>query len=599
MKTQSFIVACLVVALGTVSGCTKKQDDGNLMVYYGSHGDDVKTWDPANAYDTVSLDVLPSIYEQLYQYAYLEESYKVVPLLAADMPKYSHDRLTMTIPLKHGIKFQDDPCFKDTGGKGRELKAQDFIYAWKRMALPAIQSQGWWIFDGKIKGINAFHDKMAKASKAEIPKIFAEDFEGFQALDDYTIQIKFTQPYPQFMYILTMGFASPVAKEAVAAYADEAGNLTNNPVGTGPFVLKSWNRGSQIVMERNPNFHPDFYPTEGSQEYRRRGLLADAGKPLPFLDRVVINVIKESQPRWLAFLKGNQDRITIPKDNFTTVIANRSNLSPEVAAKGIRLHIEAGTVFYYISFNMKDKLVGANKYLRQALSASIDREKWIDTFTNGTGKKQTTALPPGVLDRPNDQKLKYDFDLKHAKELLKKAGYPDAKGLPPINFDLRGADTVSRQMGEFFSDQWKQIGVKVNVITNTFPAYLEKAKQGNLQVSLGGWNLDYPDGENVYQLLYGPNQAPGPNESNFDHPEMNALYKKMAVAESGAARAATVKKMDDILQEEIPWALGYYYAHYELSQPWLLNYRSNDIINNRYKYYRINKDVKKRYLSGN
>ena len=98
--------------------------------------------------------------------------------------------------------------------------------------------------------------------------------------------------------------------------------------------------------------------------------------------------------------------------------------------------------------------------------------------------------------------------------------------------------------------------IKVNEILNTFPAFLEKMKQGNLQVSYGGWGLDYPDGENVYQLVYGPNKAPGPNESNYDNPEMNKLYEQIAIMESGPKRAALIQKMDDILQEDSPLGNG-------------------------------------------
>lgn len=600
MKSALLPVAILGLSMtmGTaLSGCTKKEGDGSLLVYHGRHKDDVKTWDPANAYDTVSLDVVPTVYETLYQYAYLSESYKIVPLLAADMPKFSADRLTVTIPIKRGVKFQDDPCFKESQGKGRELNAHDFVYSFKRLALPSLQSQGWWIFDGKLHGINEFHDRLVKASKSEVPKIFGEQVDGVKALDDHTIQLKLKKPYPQLMYILAMSFTAPVPQEAVAAYGDENGNLTDHPVGTGPFVLKKWDRGRQVLLERNPTFHPDFYPADGSEEFRKKGLLADAGKALPFLDQIKIQVVKEEQPAWLGFMKGDFDVTTVPKDNFGQAIVNKVNLTPELASKGIRLSIETGAVFYYISFNMKDKLVGSNRHLRQALSSAIDRDSWIETFTNGTGQKQVTALPPGILDRPKTSKIKYDFDLKRAKELLKKAGYPEGAGLATINFDLRSADSVSRQFGEFITKQWAAIGVKVNVISNTFPAYLEKQKQGNLQVSLGGWNLDYPDAENVYQLLYGPNKAPGPNEANFDHPEMNKLYEQLAVMESGSKRTAIVQKMDDILQEELPWAMGYYLTRYEVSHPWLLNYRANDIILNRHKYYRINKDVKKRYQS--
>jgi ABC-type transport system substrate-binding protein len=591
------LIATVALAALAVTGCNHADDDGNLMVMHYHLKDDVKSWDPANAYDSVSLEVVPSIYETLYQYAYLSETYKIVQLLAADMPKVSADRLTYTIPIKHGVMFQDDPCFKDTQGKGRELKAQDFIYEWKRLAWPSLESQGWWIFDGKLVGINAFHDKLAAAPAADRPKVFEEKIEGMQALDDYTIRIKLLKPYPQLMYVLAMSFTSPVPHEAVEKYADEKQNLTDNPVGTGPFTLKEWTHGSRIVIVRNPTYHPEFYPSEGSPKFRKDGLLADAGKPLPFLDKVVFDVLKEEQPRWLGFMDGKKDLIEIPKDNFATAITNKVNLTPELSSKGVRLNIEAGIVFRYISYNVKDKLF-ENKYLRQALSAAIDRDKWNDLFTNGTSKLMTTSmLPPGIPDRPKDGKgPKYGYDLAKAKELLKKAGYPEGKGLPAINFDLRGADTVNRQIGDFFQNQWAAIGIKTNVIPNTFPAYLEKMKQGLLQVSYGGWSMDYPDAENDYQLLYGPNKSPGPNDANYDNAEFNKLYEQLAVMESGPKRAAIIQKAEEIVQEDCPWAYGYFEATYMLSQPWLLNYRNNDIIANKYKYFRINKEVKKRYL---
>lgn len=587
-------IALFITAL---SGCLdSNKEDKHLLIYHGREQDDVKSFDPVNAYDEISLDLVPSIYETLYQYSYLYQTYKVSPLLAADLPQFSADHLTLTIPIKRGVKFQNDPCFKQTGGKGRELRAQDFIFAFKRHALPALQSEGWWIFDGKIVGINAFRDKIANAKKTEIPKLFEQSIEGFQALDDYTLQIKLIKPYPQLLYVLAMTFTSPVPHEAVETYGDEAGNITEHPVGTGPYVLRTWDRGRKVILDRNPNHHPEFYPTEGSTEYRKKGLFDDQGTTLPILDQLTFDIIKENQPAWLNFMKGHIDQMTIPKDYFTQVITNKVNLSPELASKGLRLEIDTGVSFYYVSFNMKDKVVGTNKFLRQALSSAVDREKWIELFTNGRGKKAVTSLPPGVADRPVNTHIKYDFNLPLAKELLKKAGFPGGSGLPVLSMDMRGADSLSRQLGEFFVQQFGAINVKLNVIYNTFPAFLEKMKQGNLQISYGGWTLDYPDAENVFQLLYGKNAAPGPNEANFDMQEMNKLYEQMAIMETGAKRGAIIARMDDILQEECPWALGYYHAKYELLQPWLINYRAGELIQNKYKYLRINKEIKKRYL---
>jgi oligopeptide transport system substrate-binding protein len=590
-------ILLIVFSFCLFSGCVKRGSDGNLSVFRGFVKDDVKTWDPASAYDSVSLnDMVPAIYESLYQYAYLADVYQIEPLLAESMPKYSKDKLTLTIPVKKGILFQDDPCFKATQGKGRELKAQDFVYAFKRHALPSIQAQGWWTLDGKVVGINAFHDRLVKASKEEIPKIFDEEVEGLKALDDYTLQIKLVKPYPQLMYVLAMAFTAPVAREAVEAYADPQGNLYDHPIGTGPYLLTRWDRNHTVVLDRNPNYRRDPYPSQGSSEYRRMGLLADAGKPMPFVDRIEVNVVHEDQPRWLNFMKGNKDLLLLPKDNFREAIINQVNLTPELVKKGARLSIDDGVVIQFVTFNMKDKLVGSNKYLRQALSSAIDREKWISIFTNGTARKMVNLIPPGIKDRPKTDKIKYDYNLTHAKELLKRAGYPGGRGLPPLKFDLRGASTTDRQFGDFITEQFGQIGVKVEVIQNTFPAYLEKLKQGNLQVFYGTWQMDYPDAENIYQLLYGPNQAPGPADANYDNPMFNKLFAQMSVLESSPKRAVIIQKMDDLIQEDCPWVMGYYEAEYYFSHPWLMNFKSSQIIQNKFKYYRINKDIKKRYL---
>ena len=206
------------------------------------------------------------------------------------------------------------------------------------------------------------------------------------------------------------------------------------------------------------------------------------------------------------------------------------------------------------------------------------------------------AIPPGIPDRPKTAKIKYDYNLLQAKELLKKAGYPNGEGLPILKFDLRGASTTDRQLGDFIVQQYGKIGVKIEVISNTFPAFLEKIKQGNTQMSFGGWSMDYPDAENIFQILYGSNQAPGPNEANYDNPDFNKLYDQMSVLWPGAKRAVLLQKMDDLVQEDCPWAMGYYESAFDLSQPWFMNFRSSEIILNKYKYFRINKELKDRYL---
>jgi len=583
------------------SGCSSNVSDSGKMIYNGYHSDDAKSLDPAVAYDTISWDIVPSIYETLYEYSYLSDPFEATPLLAADMPTYSNDRLTLTIPLRRDVCFQKDVAFsnsKDTKCPGsRSMTADDFIYSFKRLARPEVSSPGLWIFEGKIAGVTEFKDKLTKAKKEDRPELFKLPIDGFKALDDYTLQITLTEPYPQLLYILTLSFTAPVPHEAIEKYGDEKGSINETPVGTGPFKLKKWLRGNRIDLVRNENYRPVFYPSNGADRFKKMGLLEDSGKKLPFLDEVRIQIIKEEQPAWLIFTKGKIDAMGLPRDNFNQAITDKINLSKEFFDKGVDLTIDAGTTFYFLLFNMKDPIVGKNKYLRQAISRAIDREEFIKLFTNNTGLKMTHALPPGVSGRPDSSNIKYDFNIEEAKKLLAKAGYPNGKGLPKLTFDTRNASSMSRQLGEYMKKQVLKIGIKdFDVIMNPFPGYLQKAREGNLQIAHGGWVIDYPDAENVYQLVYGPNSAPGPNTANYNNPELNAVYDKMRIMEASPARIKLIEKMETIIQEDMPWAYLNYRTSYRLTQRWLRNFRGSQMIPSEYKYYKIDKKLKEKFI---
>lgn len=568
------------------SACARKDSDEGKAVFRRIIGDDIKSLDPAAAYDEISLEILPNIMEPLYQYDVTSDVYRVIPLLAGDLPTFSKDRLTLRIPLRPGVRYQDDPAFP--GGKGRALKASDFVFAVKRLADPRVDSQGGWIFEGKLRGFDAFQKKLRAAPKEKIAEVFAkEEIEGIRAIDDSTLELKLVKAYPQILHVLTMSFVAPVPPEAAAKYGDEKGRIDVHPVGTGPFLFARYDRGHEAVIERNPNYRGDPLP---------KGAGLDAGKPMPFLDRVRFTIIKENQPGWLKFLNGEVEFSKIPKDSFAQAMSPDMKLTPEMKRRNIALTTISGACFYYVNFNVKDKVL-ANKTLRQAIGSAIDRAKWIELFTNNRGEKMTTVIPAGIADRVKNPVLKYDFDLKRAKDLMKKAGYPEGKGLPTLTFDMRGADSMSRQMGEFFADELARIGVKLNVVYNTFPAFLEKQTKGQLQLSYGGWILDYPDVENGYSQLWANRQAPIINYSLYDNPRYNALYEKMAVMDPGPARAAIVKEMDDLIQEDVPWAFGFYRNDYVLVQPWVRNFRASFFTRDGYKYYGVDSDLKRKMLS--
>jgi len=422
-KKIYLLFSLTLVFLFSISSCTRKPSDDGLMVLNAYHDDDVKTLDPAVAYDSISWDIIPTIHETLYQYAYLSNPLEVEPLLAADLPTFSKDKLTLTIPIRKGIYYRSHPVFK---GEKREVLASDFIFAFKRLAVTSIQSQGSWIFEGKVEGYSEFKAALDQANTPEEKKkAFEQPISGFQALDSHTLQIQLTKAYPQILYILTMPFTSPLAKEVVETFQDENGNIhtERSAIVTGPFMITKWTRNHEMILERNPDFRDEMFPKKAHPDFIEKGFLADAGKKIPFLDKVVIKVVKEQQPTWLMFQRGQIDFLQVPKDNFSSVITDRVSLTEEMSQKGIDLIIDSGTTFYYLTFNFKNELFAKNKYLRQAIASAVNRNHFIELFTNNTGLLMTHALPPGLPGRVDPGEIKYDYNIERAKKLLEKAGF--------------------------------------------------------------------------------------------------------------------------------------------------------------------------------
>lgn len=584
----------LIGALVAAGGCTKRESSTEVTgkVLRLPLKDNVRTADPVNMYDIVGGDVLYQIYETPYQYNYFSEKAELIPMLADGMPTVSKDGLTYTFKIKKGVRYSNDECFKETKGQGRELKAADFIYAWKRHANPKNESQGFWVFDGKIVGISEFAKKFGTKPDEEVMR---EEVEGFKALDDYTVQLKLTKPYPQLTNVMAMTFTAPVAPECAQHYGKD---LNRHPVGTGPFRVKQYDPTYKIVLVKNENFRGETFPTLDKIAPKFRAEAAPyAGKPLPLVDAIDFEVVKEEQPRWLGFMTGKFDQIQLPKDNFNTAVKGTSEVSDELKAKGIQLSIEPALAYWYVSINMKDPVLGKNKLLRQALASAVDRETWLKLIKNGRGEVQNQISPPAVGDRCPTNTYRWTYDLKRAKELMAKAGYPDGKGLPVFKYDTRNGEMSERQIAELLSKSWAQIGVKVEVVQNTFPAYLDKSHKGNLQLSKGGWVMDYPDAENNYQLLYGPNAAPGPNEANFDHTEFNKIYEKVALMPSGPAREKLICELEKIVQDEVPWAYGFYENEYRLANKWVKNFHTAELVFTKWKYVDIDDKARASYVA--
>lgn len=551
--------------------CTKKEATNSKKVLNLVFRVNVGGLDPAGVSDRISATVIAQIFDSLYQYNYKKLPYTLEPSLASGLPEISKDRKTYRIRLKSNVFFHDDPAFLN--GKGRELKASDVVYSWKRLADPRNRSEAYFVIENKIVGLTEWA-RGVKAGKTD----YDSAVPGLRAVDDRTLEIKLEKPCPYFTQIIAMPTLSVVAREVIEKYSLE---VLNHPIGTGPFLLarpEDWVRNSKMTLVKNPNYREEIVD----------------GKKLPLVDSIVFNELIEDQPRWQNGITGKLDIFDIPNDNFAAAVKDQRSLSPEMQAKKLGLDIAPELGLTYLAFNMRDPVVGKNKKLRQAISLAFDSKVYIEKFLNGRGIPAQSMVPPGIDTYSESYLNPYrTYDLAKAKRLLEEAGFKDGEGAPELVFDTLG-DTKSRQIAEFVSYSLQPLGLRTKISTNTFPELLKKMGSGRLQMFNLGWGAVYPDPQAFFMAFYGPNRSPGPNGTSYENKEYDSMYELAIAMEPSRARDALYRNMRDILVEDCVWIFNAHRLGYSLRQGWVRNYKPHELALNIYKYVELDLEEKAR-----
>ncbi len=540
-------------------------------------------FDPINASDRYSGNEAGKVYEGLYEFHPLKRPYELMPNLAESLPTVSTDGLTYTFKIRKGVLFHDSPAFQ--GGTGREMKADDVVYSIKRLADPKLNAKGWWLLDDRIAGLNEWKTKYSTADATN----YDEEIEGLKKIDDYTVQVKLKKPYPQFLYALAMPYTFVVAKEAVTHFGKE---FLNYPVGTGPFILPKFEQSSMITYVRNPKFREKLYPSEGEEGDDKRGLLADAGKKIPLVDKINVHIITESQPKWLSFMKAKDDLLEVKDVNIQQSISPEKELKTEHKEKGVRLFMNPVLDVTYFAFNHEEAIF-KNKKLRQAMNLAFDRAGYNKIFHENTAFEAHGPTPPGLSGQRKEFKNPYiKYDIEQAKKVLAEAGYPGGKGLPTITVQTR-SDTVSRQQVEFFEKSMEKIGINIDVGMNTWPELVNKVTKKQHQMYTMAWGADYPDAENFLGLLYCPNQSPGSNGANYCNAEFDAIYKVATIMQDSPERTAMYEKLNEMVALDLPWVIGFHRTDIYLAQAWLKNYKHMEFNHSQFQYLNVDLEVKK------
>jgi len=630
-----------------------------------------KHLDPVISYSSNEWSIISQIYEPPLQYNYLKRPYRLEPLTLTKMPSVSYlDRdgnrvdessksvafTKYLLKLRRDIRYQNHPAFvKDEEGRllygnlsedelasieglddfkkraTRNLKASDYAYAIKRMAVRENHSPILDMMKNYIVGLDEFSKEISKIakekrSKKEILDLRPFNISGVEVVDDYTLTITINGRYPQFLYWLSMNFFAPVPWEVDLFYQQEGlirKNLTLNwfPVGTGPYMLVENNPNSKIRLVANPNYHDDYYPKLSPKEIDQlnlpKELLKDSGKKLPFIKEVIYSLEKESIPLWNKFLQGYYDASGISSDAFDQAVDISSSgdmgLSQEMKKKGIELRSIVEPSIYYMAFNMVDPIVGgyseSAKKLRQAISIAQNEEEFISIFRNERGIVAQGPIPPGIFGYKEGEagtnRVVYEWkdgrrkrkSLDVAKELLAEAGYPNGiskatgKRLK-LYYDTTATGPDDRALMDWRRKQFERLGIELIIRASDYNRFQEKVRKGKTQIFSWGWNADYPDPENFLSLLYGGNavvrtNGAGINSSNYQNPEYDHLFNEIKGMKNTPLRGEKIEKMLQILREDAPWVWGFHPKSLSLYHEWFTNVWPNAMANNTLKYMRL------------
>ena len=634
--------------------------------YFTSYPSQIRNLDPAACNFQHEIAIVSSVVEPPLAYHYLKRPYELTPQLLTEMPVPAYfdaegnplagdpppekvARAEYILKIRPGIKYHPHPCFAENAqamtdspaapgdfapAATRELTAEDFRIAMVRMCDPSVTAITYSLFSSLIDGMTQCTEALKNAQPEPDYRKFR--IAGCCVLDRYTLKFTLNRKYPHFLYWLAMVYAAPVPYEAMEFYRRpevKAAGLSwgNYPVGTGPFMLEESEFNSRIILVHNPEFRRELYPAEGESGDLEAGLLADAGKPLPFLKRIIYNLERETIPNWIKFQQGYYDHSGLPGDMFDNAVAlqpgsGEITISPEMAAKGMKLNITTPPYSYYFAFNMLDPVVGGltpeKRALRQALSIVMDTAEYSVLFRNGNAIPAQGIIPPsisGYAQPPQSMNRVLNIwdekrgkavrrPLEDAHRLMAEAGYPGgvdpATGEPlVIHLDHAAAGMSNfKNRFQWLAARFKLLGVTLEERPADLNRNREKLVTGNWQFLFErGWVADYPDPENFLALLYSRNshvagKGRGSNYTNYASPEFDALFLKLETMPDSPERLQLIQQASEVLAKDAPMIWGFHPTNTFLTHAWLHNYKPHGVAYDTAKYLRIDSGLRSELL---
>jgi ABC-type transport system substrate-binding protein len=583
-----------IVTIAMVAQAQPYAPDPNKVVRYAFEVAET-SFDPHRVSDLYSNIVNSAMFDTPLTYDYLARPVKLKPNTLVSLPEISADQKTITLRVKPGIYFADDPAFN---GKKRELVAEDYVYSMKRLMDPALTSPLLGEVEDTILGADVYTANARKLGRLN----YDEPLEGLRALDRYTLQIKLTKS----KFIFTFNLADcrvscAIAREVAERYK---GNLGAHPVGTGPFKLDAWKPSSKMTFVANPNYREEYFDAEPNADDKSgQAILALLkGKRLPMVGRIEVSIIEQQQPRWLAFLNGEHDLMFRLGPEFSNVAVPNNELAPNLKKQGLEMAQQAALDVTFSYFNMEDPIVGGYTpdkiALRRAISLGYQTPDEIAIIWKGQAILANTPYSPGVAGYdPNFRTSANEHSPTKAKALLDMYGYKDIDGdgyreMPdgePLILKLNSAPTSRDQLfDELWTRSMDAIGIKVDIRKANWPDLLKESNAGKLMMWFLAGSASIPDADTWLQTYYGPNAGFKGNRSRFKLKAFDEAYEKSEVLPDGPERTKLYQEMARLMVAYAPAKINTHRINTDIWYRHLIGFMRPPIAsNNWWKYVDI------------
>ncbi|KMM81801.1 ABC transporter substrate-binding protein [Pseudomonas deceptionensis] len=423
----------------------------------------------------------------------------------------SPDNLTWTFHLRDGVKFHTTPYFTPT----RDFNADDVLFTFNRM------------LDKDMPFRKAYPTEFPYFTDMGMDKNIAK----VEKIDDKTVRFTLNTVDAAFIQNLAMSFASLQSAE----YADKLlkegkpADINQKPIGTGPFVFKSYQKDSNIRYTGNK----DYWKPEDVK-----------------IDNLIFAITTDPSVR-IQKLKKNECQVTLfPRPADLKALGEDTNL---------KMPHQAGFNLGYIAYNVMDKIKGSNEpnpmaqlKVRQALDMSVNKQQIIDSVYQGAGQLAVGSMPPtqwsydtSIKDAP--------FDPEKAKQLLKEAGIKDGTEITlwamPVQ---RPYNPNAKLMAEMLQSDWSKIGIKAKIMTYEWGEYIKRSKGGENGAMLIGWSGDNGDPDNWLGTLFGCDSLEGNNFSKWCDPQFDKLVKAAKATTDVAERTKLYQQAQQLLKSQVP-----------------------------------------------